>query len=77
MKLAVKAIIIGVISFVVLIFGNLYLGINIGILFGSGDVDSYFWTLYIGITFLSSLVISCAYLVVKKIENLIEEIKNK
>lgn len=77
MKITEKAIIIGLVSFIVFAVGNIFLGSIIGVIIPGGDdyINSYYFPLYGGITFLISLVISCTYMLVKKINILINEIK--
>ena len=80
MKTSEKAIVIGIISFVSFTFVNLFLGSTLGIVIPGGDdfMNSYFFPIYAGINTLIALVISCTYLIVKKINFLVEEInKNK
>lgn len=74
-----KAILIGVISFFGFLIGNIILGNIVGLLIPGGDdfLNSYFFPLYTGVTVLISLVISCSYVIVKKINILLEEVKNK
>ena len=68
MKTSSKAILIGVISFVVFLIGNAFLGSIVGAIISSGDdfANSYFYPLYTAITVLISLVISFTYLIFKK-----------
>lgn len=78
MKTAEKAILIGIISFVVFLIGNIFIGGIVGLVIPGGDefINSYFFPLYAGVTVLISLVIACTYIIVKKIEALMDEIKN-
>ena len=70
MKISSKAIIIGIISFVVFLIGNITLGSIVGEIIPGGDdyMNSYFYPLYTAITILISIVISSTYLIVKKIK---------
>ena len=79
MKTSSKAIIIGIISFVVFLIGNITLGSIVGALIPGGDdyMNSYFYPLYTAITILISLVISSTYLIVKKINLLLEKMEDK
>lgn len=79
MKTSSKAIIIGVISFVVFLIGNITLGSIIGEIIPGGDdyMNSYFYPLYTAITILISVVVSCTYLIVKKINLLLEKLRDK
>ena len=74
MKLAGKAILIGCISFFVLGFVNMVVGIYVGAV-SSGDsfVNSYFYPLYTAITVLIALVISCTYVIVSKLNQLLNK----
>lgn len=78
MKIVEKATLIGVISFVLFLFGNLFIGGLIGVVIPGGDdfLNSYFHPLYAAVTILISLVISCTYVIVKKIDALMAEINN-
>lgn len=73
MNVSEKAVVIGVISFIVFGFVNLYLGGFINAALGGGD--AYFYPVYAGVTMLCSLVVSCTYIIVKKINVLLDEIK--
>ena len=79
MKTSSKAIIIGIISFVVFLIGNITLGSIVGTIIPGGDdyMNSYFYPLYTAITILISLVISSTYLIVKKINLLLEKMRDK
>ena len=78
MKMVLKAIFIGVISFFVCLFGNLLLGAAVGAMIPGGDafLNAYFHPLYTAVTLLISLVISCTYLIVQKINLLLEKIED-
>ena len=78
MKTSSKAIIIGIISFVVFFIGNIVLS-SIFTIIPTGDpfVNSYFYPLYTAITILISIVISSAYLIIKKINLLLEKLGDK
>ena len=78
MKTSSKAIIIGIISFVVFLIGNITLGSIVGTIIPGGDdyMNSYFYPLYTAITILISLVISSTYLIVKKINLLLEKMRD-
>lgn len=79
MKISSKAIIIGIISFFGFLIGNIILGNFVGLVIPGGDdfINSYFFPLYAGVTFLIALVISCTYLIVKKIDLLLEKKEDK
>ena len=79
MKTSSKAIIIGIISFVVFLIGNITLGSIVGEIIPGGDdyMNSYFYPLYTAITILISIVISSTYLLVKKINILLEKLGDK
>ena len=79
MKTSTKAIIIGIISFVVFLIGNITLGSVVGAIIPGGDdyMNSYFHPLYTAVTILISLVISSTYLIVKKINLLLEKMGDK
>lgn len=79
MKTSSKAIIIGIISFVVFLIGNITLGSIVGTIIPGGDdyMNSYFNPLYTAITILISIVISSTYLIVKKINLLLEKLGDK
>ena len=76
MKTSSKAIAIGMISFVVFLIGNIYLGSIIGVIIPGGDdfMNSYFYPIYAAITILISLVITSTYLIIKKINLLLEKL---
>ena len=78
MNTSSKAIIIGIISFVVFLIGNITLGSIVGAIIPGGDdyMNSYFHPLYTAITILISIVISSTYLIVKKINLLMEKLGN-
>ncbi len=80
MKITSKAILLGIISFFLFLFGNIIFG-NIVLDFlipgGDGFINSYFYPLYAAVTLLIALLISCTYLIVKKINLLLEKIENK
>mgnify|MGYP004556845499 FL=1 len=75
MKLAGKAILIGCISFFVLGFVNMIVGIYVSAAVNSGDsfVNSYFYPLYTAVTVLIALVISCTYVIVSKLNQLLDK----
>lgn len=79
MKTSTKAIIIGIITFVVFLVGNIWLGSIIGVIIPGGDdfINSYFYPLYTAVTILISIVISSTYLIVKKINLLLEKMGDK
>ena len=79
MKTSTKAIIIGIISFVVFLIGNIILGSVVGAIIPGGDdyMNAYFHPLYTAVTILISLLISSTYLIVKKINLLLEKMGNK
>lgn len=79
MKIATKATLIGCVSFVLFLFGNMILGALVGLVIPGGDafLNSYFHPLYFGVVILTSIVISCTYVIVKKINILLEELKKQ
>ena len=79
MKTSTKAIIIGIITFVVFLVGNIWLGSLVGVIIPGGDdfINSYFYPLYTAVTILISIVISSTYLIVKKINLLLEKMGDK
>ena len=79
MKTSTKAALIGIICFVALLYGNILFGDIAGLFIPGGDVflNSYFYPLYTAITLLISLVISCTYLIVKKIDQLLEKLETR
>ena len=79
MKTSSKAILIGIISFVVFLIGNITLGSIVGTIIPGGDdyMNSYFHPLYTAITILISIVISSTYLIIKKINLLLEKLGDK
>ena len=79
MKTSTKAIIIGVTSFIVFLIGNIILGSVVGAIIPGGDdyMNSYFHPLYTAVTILISLVISSTFLIVKKINLLLEKMGDK
>ena len=79
MKTSSKAILIGIISFVVFLIGNITLGSIVGMIIPGGNdyMNSYFYPLYTAITMLLSIVISSTYLIVKKINLLLEKLGDK
>ena len=79
MKTSSKAILIGIISFVVFLIGNITLGSIVGTIIPGGDdyMNSYFYPLYTAVTILLSIVISSTYLIVKKINLLLEKLGDK
>lgn len=79
MKTSSKAILIGIFSFVIFLIGNITLGSIVGAIIPGGDdyMNSYFYPLYTAITILISLVISSTYLIVKRINLLLEKMGDK
>ena len=79
MNTSSKAILIGCISFFVFLYGDLLFGGLVGSIIPGGDdyINSYFYPLYTAITLLISLIISCTYLILKKINLLLEKLKEK
>ena len=79
MKTSAKAILIGIISFFVLLIGNVTLGSIVGLIIPGGDdfLNSYFYPLYTAVTLLMSLVISCTYLIINKLNVLLEKMEEK
>ena len=67
------------ISFVVFMIGNITLGSIVGTIIPGGDdyMNSYFYPLYTAITILISIVISSTYLIIKKINLLLEMLGDK
>ena len=68
MKMSSKAVLVGIVSFVVFLFANIFLGSIVASVIPGGDdyMNSYFIPLYVGVNILIALVISAAYLIVKK-----------
>lgn len=79
MKPSSKAVMIGCISFFVFLYGNLLFGGLVGSLIPGGDdfINSYFYPLYTAVTLLISLIISCTYLILKKINLLLDKMEEK
>lgn len=79
MKTSSKAILIGVVSFFAFLIGNITLGSIVGVIIPGGDdfLNSYFYPLYKAVTLLISLVIASTYLIVKKINLLLEKLGEK
>jgi len=79
MKPSSKAVMIGCISFFVFLYGNLLFGGLVGSLIPSGDdfINSYFYPLYTAVTLLISLIISCTYLILKKINLFLDKMEEK
>lgn len=79
MNLMKKALLLGIISFFIFLFGNTMMGNIVGLIIPGGDefVNSYFHPLYAGITFLIATVISCTYIIVKKINLLLDKMKDQ
>ena len=75
MKTSTKALLLGIISFFVFLIGNIMLGSIVGAIIPGGDdfINSYFYPLYTAVTILISLVIASTYLIVKKINLLLEK----
>lgn len=79
MKTSTKAILIGIITFFAFLWGNIVFGnLLVGILIPGGNdfQNSYFHPLYFAVILLISLVISCTYLIVSKIQALEDKIEN-
>ncbi len=66
------AFIIGIVSFFAFLIGNTFLGGIVGLIIPGGNdfQNSYFYPLYVGVTILISLVISCTYLIIQKIDSI-------
>lgn len=79
MKLSEKAFLIGLISFFILLIVNLYLGEMIGLIIPGGDdfINFYFHTLYAAVLLSTSVVIASTYVIVKKINVLLEKVQKK
>ena len=79
MKTSSKAILIGVVSFFVFLIGNILLGGIVGVMIPGGDdfMNSYFYPLYTAANLLIALVIACTYLILKKINILLEKMEPK
>ena len=78
MKISTKAILLAMISFIAFYLFDQYILCNIGFLLTIGGDEyelSYHTPSYTGIALISSLVVTCTYIIVKKIEKLLEEIK--
>lgn len=79
MKTSSKAIIIGIVCFFVFLIGNIMLGSMVGIIIPGGEdyLNSYFLPLYTAVTILIALVISCTYLIIRKLNLLLEKVGDK
>ncbi len=79
MKTSSKAVIIGIVSFFIFLIGNVMFGNIVGLIIPGGDdfLNSYFYPLYTAVTTMISLLISCTYLIVKKIDMLMEKMGEK
>ena len=79
MKAASRAVVIGVVCFFLFLIGNIFLGSVVGIIIPGGDdyMNSYFLPLYTAVTVLIALMISCTYLIVKKIDLLLEKTEGR
>ena len=79
MNIYKKAILIGIISFFAFFIGNIFLGSVVGVIIPGGDdfMNSYFYPLYTAVTLLISLVIASTYLIVRKINLLLEKMEEK
>lgn len=79
MKLLNKAFLIGLASFFILLIGNIFLGGIIGLIIPGGDdfINSYFHPLYSAVILLTSVVIASTYVIVKKINVLLEKVQKK
>lgn len=75
MKLLEKTILIGVITFILSIFVNIYCGSLIGVVIPGGDdfINSYFFPIYGSINLLIAILISSTYLIVNKLNELLEK----
>lgn len=78
MKLSTKTVIIGLVGFIIVLYGNMLFGSFVGLVIPGGDefLNFYMHPFYFGIAVLISLVISCTYLIVQKINNLLDMLKN-
>ncbi|MBR5230484.1 MAG: hypothetical protein IKW01_06440 [Firmicutes bacterium] len=79
MKIHTKAVIIGISTFFAFMWANIVFGnLIVGALIPGGNnfQNSYFYPLYFAVLLLLSLVISCTYLIVAKINLLSKEIKD-
>lgn len=78
MKLSTKTVIIGLVGFIIVLYGNMLFGSFVGLVIPGGDefLNSYMHPFYFGIAVLISPVISCTYLIVQKINNLLDMLKN-
>lgn len=79
MKTSSKAIVIGLVCFFVFLIGNITLGSIVDLIIPGGDdyLNSYFLPLYTAVTILIALVISCTYLIVKKINLVLDKLGEK
>ena len=78
MKISTKAVLLAIILFFVFYFFNRYILYAIGFMITVGGDDyelSYHMFSYTGIAFIASLVVTCTYIIVKKIEEVLHEIK--
>ncbi len=77
MKISTKAVLLAIILFFVFYFFNRYILYAIGFMITVGGDDyelSYHMFSYTGIAFIAS-VVTCTYIIVKKIEEVLHEIK--
>lgn len=79
MKASSKALLLAVATFVVVLFGNIILGGFVGLIIPGGDdfINSYFYPLYGGVCLLIALVVGCSYLIIHKLNELMEKLDDK
>lgn len=70
-----RSIIIGIVSFIAAVFANLFIGGFVGMVIPGGDdfLNSYFHPLYAGICVMIAVIISCTYIIVSKINQLMKK----
>ena len=66
-------------TFVVVIIGNIMLGSIIGLIIPGGDdfINSYFYPRYGGVGLLIALGVGCSYLIIHKLNELMEKLDDK
>lgn len=77
MKLSEKAIVIGVVTFFIFSISTFMIGGIIDVIVPGGDefINSYYMPLYAGVVSIGAIVVSCTYILVKKIDILLNEMK--
>lgn len=75
MKTSKEAWLIGIVSFVAFFLGGIFFSGVPGLIIPGGNdfQNTYFYPLYVGINILIALVISCSYVIITKLNRLLEE----